>query len=93
MSQFPNLLSPFDIKGVEFRNRIFSTGHETLTVSGGIPDEKLAAYHEARARGGAALIVTEATTVHETAYFNANMPIGYREECVPTQVAEYNQLH
>jgi len=83
MGAFPRLLSPLTIKGHELRNRIFSTGHETLLVSGGVPDEKLAAYHEARARGGAALIVTEATTVHETAFFNTAMPIGYRPDCIP----------
>ena len=83
MSQFPNLLSPFEIKGLSLRNRIFSTGHETLLVTGGVPGESLAAYHEARARGGAALIITEATTVHESAFFNVSMPIGYRDDCIP----------
>ena len=83
MSLFPNLLSPFQIKNESLRNRIFSTGHETLLVSGGTPDESLAAYHEARAKGGAALIITEATTVHETAFFNTANPIGYRRECIP----------
>lgn len=83
MSIFPNLLSPFRIKDVEFRNRIFSTGHETLLVTGGIPDEALAAYHEARAKGGVGLIVTEATTVHESAFFNTAMPVGYRRDCIP----------
>ena len=83
MSLFPNLLSPFQIKSTSLRNRIFSTGHETLLVSGGTPDESLAAYHEARAKGGAALIITEATTVHESAFFNTANPIGYRRECIP----------
>ena len=58
ISIFPNSLSPFQIKDVEFRNRIFSTGHETLIVTGGIPDESLVAYHEARAMGGVGLIGT-----------------------------------
>jgi 2,4-dienoyl-CoA reductase-like NADH-dependent reductase (Old Yellow Enzyme family) len=83
MNAFPHLLSPLEIKGIVLRNRIFSTGHETLIVRGGIPDEHLAAYHEARARGGAGLIITEATTVHETAFFNAAMPVGYLENCIP----------
>ena len=51
MSNFPNLLSPFEIKGLQFRNRIFSTGHETLLVTDGIPNQALAAYQEARAKG------------------------------------------
>jgi len=59
MTAFPRLMSPFALKGLELRNRIFSSGHETLIVTGGIPDEKLAAYHEDRARGGASLAALE----------------------------------
>ena len=80
---FPDLFSPLTINNVTLKNRIFSTGHETPLVSGGIPDQKLAAYQEARARGGAALIVTEATSVHETAYSNAAIPTGYLEASIP----------
>ena len=83
MPDYTNLLSPYAIKTVELRNRIFSTGHQTLLVSGGCPGEPLAAYHEARAKGGAALIVTEATSVHESAYFNAATPIGYLKDNIP----------
>ena len=55
---FPLLFSPFEIRGTEFRNRIFFSGHGTR-LAGGSPGDELIAYHAARAKGGAALIVTE----------------------------------
>ena len=80
---FPTLFSQFEIKGHTFRNRIFSTGHQTLIVTGGLPNDGLVAYHEARAKGGAGLIITEAMTVHETAFFNEAMIAAYRDEALP----------
>ena len=67
MTAFPNLFSPFTIRGTTFRNRIFSSGHGTSMATDGVVNDRLLAYHEARAAGGAGLIVTEVATVHETA--------------------------
>jgi len=67
---FPNLFSPLRIRGVEIRNRIFSTGHGTFLAEDGAPGDVMIAYHEARARGGAGLIITEATEVHESAAYS-----------------------
>jgi 2,4-dienoyl-CoA reductase-like NADH-dependent reductase (Old Yellow Enzyme family) len=64
VSQFPRLFAPLAIRAATFRNRIFSTGHMTMLVAGGLPTEDMVAYHEARARGGAGLIITEAARVH-----------------------------
>ena len=55
--QFPHLFSPLSLRGVTLKNRIFSTGHMTTLVSGGLPNDDLVAYHEARAAGGAGLII------------------------------------
>ena len=65
--QFAHLFSPLEIGGLEIRNRIFSTGHQTNMVSNGRPTERLAAYQEAKAKGGAGLVVLEAARMHETA--------------------------
>jgi 2,4-dienoyl-CoA reductase-like NADH-dependent reductase (Old Yellow Enzyme family) len=62
MSQFPRLFSPLALRGHEIRNRILSTGHQTYLSEKGLPSAGFIAYHEARARGGAGLIVTEAAT-------------------------------
>ena len=53
MSQpFPHLFSPLEIRGVEIRNRVFSTGHDTNMAEDGLPGDTLIAYQRARARGG-----------------------------------------
>jgi len=67
---FPHLFSPFRVRGVELRNRIVSTAHGTTTSEAGLPTAATAAYHEARARGGAGLIVLEAAAVHESGVYN-----------------------
>ena len=64
MTTFPHLFAPLTIRGTTFRNRVFSTGHMTMLVAGGLPTDDFIAYHEARARGGAGLIITEAARVH-----------------------------
>ncbi len=40
---FEHLFSPLTIRGVEFRNRIFSSGHQTLLAEGALPSEAMAA--------------------------------------------------
>ncbi|MFQ5566649.1 MAG: oxidoreductase, partial [Paracoccaceae bacterium] len=62
-----HLFSPLTIRGLTFRNRIFCTGHQTNMVEGGAPSARMAAYHEARAAGGAALIIMESARMHDTA--------------------------
>ena len=56
-----HLFSPHEIRGHEIRNRIFSSAHQTILVRSGSPGEDMAAYHEARARGGAGLIIIESS--------------------------------
>jgi len=58
---FSHLFSPHEIRGHEFRNRIFSSAHQTILARNGSPGEDMAAYHEARARGGAGLIIIESS--------------------------------
>ena len=65
---FPHLFSELGVGPRTFRNRIFSTGHMTCLLDGNMePGDRFVAYHEARARGGAGLIVTESARIHETA--------------------------
>ena len=58
---FQHLFTPHEIRGIEIRNRIYSTAHQTILAEKGVPGEKMAAYHEARARGGAGLIIMESS--------------------------------
>ncbi len=80
--RFPNLFSPFTIRNVEVRNRIFSSGHGTLLAAGNVTDE-LIAYQRARAEGGAGLVVIEVASVHPTALYNAHMLKVETDECIP----------
>ncbi|MFK8019988.1 MAG: FAD-dependent oxidoreductase [Pseudomonadales bacterium] len=58
---FQHLFSPHEIRGLEIRNRIFSSAHQTILAHNGAPGEEMAAYHEARAKGGAGLIIMESS--------------------------------
>lgn len=58
---FEHLFTSLEIRGHEIRNRIFSTAHQTILARNGAPAEDMAAYHEARAKGGAGLIITESS--------------------------------
>lgn len=64
------------------RNRIFSTGHQTYLAKGGEPTKEMAAYHEARAIGGAGLIVTEAARVHQTSMNSAPVIAAHDPKCI-----------
>lgn len=90
---FERLCSPITIRGCTFRNRIFSSGHQTLLAESGLAGVAFQAYHEARARGGAALIVTEAVAVHPTAFFNEAILLGYLDACVAGFRATAEAVH
>ena len=79
---FPRLFSPMTLRGVTLRNRIVSTAHGTYMSSGGLPNERIAAYHEARARGGTGLIVCEAASVHATALGAGRYAAAHRDACI-----------
>ena len=49
---FPHLFAPLRIRGATLRNRIMSTGHDTVLPVDGTANDALIAYHLARARGG-----------------------------------------
>jgi 2,4-dienoyl-CoA reductase-like NADH-dependent reductase (Old Yellow Enzyme family) len=79
---FPHLFSPFKIRNLTLKNRIVSTGHEThLNTKGEIGDAMIA-YHEARARGGAGLIMTEVALVHPGAVFVADPIRVDTDDCI-----------
>jgi 2,4-dienoyl-CoA reductase-like NADH-dependent reductase (Old Yellow Enzyme family)/thioredoxin reductase len=84
MPNFPRLFSPLRLRHLEIRNRIVSTGHQTyLAAKGGLPGEDFIAYHEARARGGAGLIVVEAARFHPTGFTDSPELIVASDDCIP----------
>jgi mycofactocin system FadH/OYE family oxidoreductase 2 len=80
------LFSPLRIGPLTLRNRIVFAAHLTNYAEDGHPTEQHAAYYEARARGGAGLIITEEHSVHPTDWpyeklihgFDASVIPGYR---------------
>jgi dimethylglycine catabolism A len=59
MSLYPSLLSPFTLAGRRLRNRLVHASMTTLLGENARVTDRLIQYHANRARGGAALIVTE----------------------------------
>ncbi|MFA9419268.1 MAG: FAD-dependent oxidoreductase [Gammaproteobacteria bacterium] len=79
---FEHLLSSLRIRDTEFRNRIFSTGHMTRMTENGLPTSQMFAYHQARARGGAGLIITEAARVHDSALSDSPAVDASSDACI-----------
>ena len=64
--RFPHLLSPIRIGPRRLRCRVLVTAHEIRLGDGRVPGPRYAAYHRARARGGAGLQITGCTAIHHT---------------------------
>ncbi len=58
-SAYPHLFSPINLRGLTLRNRVVHASMSTRYVSAGEVNERLIGYHVNRARGGAAMLVTE----------------------------------
>jgi len=56
---FPNLFSPIEIGGVKLRNRVAHASIVSRFVKDGEPSDKLINYMGNRAKGGAAMVITE----------------------------------
>ena len=82
MPELAHLFSPLTIRGVTVRNRILSTGHQTFLAERGRAGPDLVAYHEARARGGAGLIITEAARFHESAVSDVPELLALDDGCI-----------
>lgn len=92
---FPTLFTPQTIGGVTISNRILSTGHDTSMAHEGHVTDAMIAYHEARARGGAGLIVSQVVGVHETARYTSHVLMGTDDKCLPgfTRLAQRVHAH
>ena len=77
-----NLFTPHIIRGVKFRNRIFSSAHQTILAENGCPTDEMVAYHEARAYGGAGLIIIEAARPHKDSVTTSHYIDASRDECI-----------
>jgi 2,4-dienoyl-CoA reductase-like NADH-dependent reductase (Old Yellow Enzyme family) len=79
---FEHLFTPLALGPALLPNRIVSTAHQTTLVHDHLPTGEFVAYHGARARGGAGLIVLEATAVHPSGMLTPHTLGGYLPEIV-----------
>ena len=79
---FQKLFTPLNIRGVVIRNRIVSTGHDTTMITDGLINDRIIAYHKARAAGGVGLIVAQVTGVHESARYTNHVLMGTQDACI-----------
>lgn len=80
---FPTLASPVRVGGVTLRNRIVSSGHDTVMVRDGLVTEDLIAYQAARAAGGVGLVVVQVAGVHESARYTSHVLMATDDAVVP----------
>jgi mycofactocin system FadH/OYE family oxidoreductase 2 len=92
-ASLPNLLAPLTIGQVELRNRLVMTGHVTGMAKDHFPGDQLREYYLERARGGVAMIVSEAQSIHPTAIFGADNIFLFDERVVPYLRAISDDLH
>ena len=57
------LLSPFSLKHLELRNRVFSSSHEPAYGDNGMPTERYRRYHVEKAKGGIGLTMTAGSAI------------------------------
>jgi 2,4-dienoyl-CoA reductase (NADPH2) len=77
------LWSPLRIGPVTVRNRIVFSAHLTNYAHDGLPTDQHAAYYEARAAGGAGLIITEEHSVHPTDWPYEKLIHGFSSRVIP----------
>ena len=81
--RYRHLFTPLTIGSITVPNRIVFSAHLTnYATQDGLPSEQHVAYYEARAAGGAGLIVTEEHSVHPTDWPYEKMIHAFRPDVV-----------
>jgi mycofactocin system FadH/OYE family oxidoreductase 2 len=93
--EFRYLFTPIRVGTLTLRNRIYSTGHAEAMAEDGKPGPRLRAYHEAKARGGAALtILGGSTSVHPSSPAAAwNLIANHDDAIIPAYRAFADSIH
>ncbi|MDD1015601.1 FAD-dependent oxidoreductase [Pseudomonas rubra] len=95
MSTFAHLFEPLQIRGKRLKNRIMSSGHDTSMPTDNLVNERLVAYHRARAEGGVGLIVLQVAGVHDSARYTSHVLMATDDACIVgyRQLAETCHAH
>jgi 2,4-dienoyl-CoA reductase (NADPH2) len=91
--QFPYLFSPLRVGSVIAPNRVVFSAHLTNLARDNRPGPDLVAYYEARARGGAGLIITEEQSVHPTDHAYERLIRAFDETVVPAYQELTRRVH
>jgi mycofactocin system FadH/OYE family oxidoreductase 2 len=83
MGRYRYLFSPLQLGPITVRNRIVFSAHLTNYAEDGLATEQHAAYYEARAKGGAGLIITEEHSTHPTDWPYEKLIHGFHREVIP----------
>ncbi len=83
MSRYRYLFSPLQLGPITVRNRVVFSAHLTNYAKDGLPTEQHAAYYEARAAGGAGLIITEEHSTHPTDWPYEKLIHGFHRDVIP----------
>lgn len=83
MNAYPHLFQPIRLGPVEIKNRVFSPAHGTTLGRDGLVTEEMIAYHAARAKGGAGLIILEGMNIHHTYRYPDIFLITDDDACIP----------
>ncbi|MGE7955105.1 FAD-dependent oxidoreductase [Pseudomonas sp. NPDC089530] len=79
---FAHLFEPLQIRGKRLKNRIMSSGHDTSIPTDNRVNDRLIAYHRARAEGGAGLIVLQVAGVHDSARYTSHVLMATDDACI-----------
>ena len=82
-ARYRYLFSPLRVGPITLRNRVVFSAHLTNYAENGLPTAQHAAYYEARAKGGAGLIITEEHSTHPTDWPYEKLIHGFHREVIP----------
>ena len=80
--RYPKVFRPLGLGPTTLRNRIFVPAHTTNYGEDNLPTERHLAYHQARAAGGAGMIVFEGVRVHRSSLGRRQGVNGYDPACI-----------
>jgi 2,4-dienoyl-CoA reductase-like NADH-dependent reductase (Old Yellow Enzyme family) len=83
MARYRHLFAPLRLGPITVSNRIVFSAHLTNYAREGLPTEQHAAYYEARAAGGAGLIITEEHSTHPTDWPYEKLIHGFHRDVIP----------
>jgi len=90
---YEQLFAPLDLGPTNIRNRVVSSGHETMLIGDGVINDALMAYHLARADGGVGLIVLQIAEVDPLEDSEGSVLQAFDDKVIPGYQRLADELH